>query len=392
MMTSEDIAAPAVEPTRSRLDLPGVLPLLIVAATWEFLLVRVVGVAAATVRDASLRPVVETLATFGSFVESFALLLSLALLGSTVIALVREPAFGPIPHRITLTGFAFTVVVVGALGAVMTVGPDVALLAHAGAVLFSMLVVLGLSWQPVSRRLLAGVGLFLLPTLLRFYASCAISIPMLRTGTSFPLDAYRAAELGAVLAALASPFLVTGVSFRSLIRRPPVVAVALATLPAMALAMALATHPEQVRDICLSSLGFELFLPVPVAIYPPALFCFIFSVALLVLPSPGSPRPHAEQRVGYALALLFVAGLDNLSGTVLALEENVGHVPELVIFYLEGPWDHLDARSQAMVGPPLRDLYQLVLLALGYAVLARGAFGQSRSARPSIPNGEDGAP
>lgn len=384
-------------PTMSRrgsLDLPGILPLLLVAATWEFLLKRVVGLASGSVRGEDLRAVLYTLASIGTFTENFALLLALALIVHSVLAMIRQPTFGPIPHRITICGFAFTLVVIGALGSVTTIGLDTALLAHAASVLLSALLILGLSWHTINRRLLIGCVLLLLPTLLRFYASCAISIPLIRTNSAMPLHAFRAGEVIAVIAALAMPFLVTGLSPRRFIRRPPYIAMGLAAMPTFALAVALTTHGEQVRELCLLSLGFELVIFPAQLFYPVAFFCFLLSVSLLVLPGLGPPRTLAEQRVGYGMALLFVAGLDVLQGTVISLDAEAGHVPELVRFLLEGHWNHLNPEHQAMVGPPLRDMYQLVILALGYGLIAHGAYGQARpdsTNRPTDPERQEGS-
>jgi hypothetical protein len=354
------------------------LPLLLVAATWEFLLQRVVGLASSGVRSTDLRSVLDVLSSVGVFAQNFTLLLAIALIVHSIVAMIRQPSFGPIPHRITISGFAVTLVVVGGLGSVVMIGVDTALLAHAASVLLSALLILGLSWHTVDRRLLIGCVLLLLPTLLRFYASCAISIPMIRTNTAVPLHAFRAGEVCAVIAALAAPFLVTGLTPRKFIRRPPYVAMGLAAMPTLALAVALTTHGDRVRELCLLSLGFELVIVPAQLFYPAALFCFLLSVSLLVLPGLGPPRTYAEQRVGYGMALLFVAGLDVLQGTVISLDAEAGHVPELVRFLLEGHWDHLNPEHQAMVGPPLRDVYQLVVLALGYALIAHGAYGQAK--------------
>lgn len=374
---------PIVESSEGALDLPGILPLLLVAATWEFLLNRVIGLAASGLRAGDLGSLADALAIMGSFVESFALIVALTLLGHSVVTLIRQPSFGPIPHRITISGFALTVIVVGLIGTVTTVGSDAGLVAHSATVLMSALVVLGLSWHPVRRTLLLGAVLLLLPTLLRFYAACAISIPMMRTNSEFPLHAFRAAEVAAVLAALATPWLIAGLKPRELFTRPPVVAFGLAAMPMVALGASLVTHSSQVRELCLLSLGFELVLVPVQVIYPIALFCFLLTIALLVLPGIQRQRSLAEQRVGYALALLFVAGLDGLSGSVLVLSAEVGDVPELVHFLLEGHWEHLNPDHRAMIGPPLRDIYQLVILGLGYVLLARGIAEQADSTQHS---------
>jgi hypothetical protein len=358
------------------LDLPGVLPLVLVAATWELLLLRIIGLAAGAVRGGELADVLGALRRTGSFVESFTLLLCLALAASLVVSLVRRPAFGPLPHRVTVAGFGLVMVALGAANLVVTLGPDTALLAHSATVLLATLVILGLSWHAVDRRLLVGAVLLLLPTLLRFYASCALSIPLLRTSSDLPLHAFRAGEVAAVLAALASPWLLARLSPRALLRRPPLVALGLASMPAIALGTAIAFHEPRVRDICLQSLGFELILPPAVVVYPLALFCFFLAVSLLVLPGAGPLRSLADQRIGYGLALLFVAGLDGLHGTVLGLDAEVGDVPELIRFLLEGHWEHLALGNQALVGPPLRDTYQLVVLGLGYLLIGRGVAGQ----------------
>lgn len=397
-MNRSDDNAQIIVPTstlvsqRSSLDLPGILPLLLVAATWEFLLLRVVGLASSGVRSDDLRTVLGALSSIGIFAENFALLLALALIVHSVIAMIRQPSFGPIPHRITICGFAFTLVVVAALGSMTTIGLDTALLAHAASVLLSALLIFGLSWHFIDRRLLIGCVLLLLPTLLRFYASCAISIPMIRTNSAVPLHAFRAGEVIAVIAALAMPFLVTGLSPRRFIRRPPYIAMGLAAMPTLALAVALTTHGDQVRGLCLLSLGFELVIVPAQLFYPAALFCFLLAMSLLVLPGLGPSRTLAEQRVGYGMAFLFIAGLDVLQGTVISLDAEASHVPELVRFLLEGHWDHLNPEHQAMVGPPLRDVYQLVILALGYGLIAHGAYGQARpdsTTRPTNPEQQE---
>ena len=375
----------------SSLDLPGILPLVLVAATWEFLLNRVVGLAAGAVRAEELRSLLDVLAAVGSFAENFSLLLAFALICHVMISMVRQPSFGPLPHRITVCGFAATIVVVGAAGTLFPLGRDTALLAHAASVLLSVLLILGLSWHAVGWRLLVGSVLLLLPTVLRFYASCAISIPLLRTDSAIPLHAFRAAEALAVIAAMSAPFLLADISLLRFIRRPPIIAMGLAAMPSVALAAALTTHPDQVRELCLLSLGFELFIPLPQVVYPVALFTFLLSVALLVLPGLGPARGLSDQRIGYGMAFLFVAGLDGLRGTVLALDPEAGHIPELVRFLLEGHWEHLNPEHQALVGPPLRDMYQLVILGLGYVLIAYGAFGKaaSRETRTSSTPGEE---
>ena len=117
-------------------------------------------------------------------------------------------------------------------------------------------------------------------------------------------------------------------------------------------------------------------------IYPVALFSVLFAVALLILPGVEGTRSFAEQRVGYGIMLLMVAGLDGLGGTLLALEGGIGDIPALVAYFLEGNWEHLPVEHQALVGPPLRDMYQLVVLGLGYLLLARGIFGQAAPMAP----------
>ncbi len=102
------------------------------------------------------------------------------------------------------------------------------------------------------------------------------------------------------------------------------------------------------------------------------------TVALLVLPGTTAPKTPTEQRIGYGLALLFVAGLDGLGGSVLSLGAEMRDVPELIGFLLEGHWEHLNPQHRALVGPPIRDAYQLVILGLGYLLIARGIVGQAR--------------
>lgn len=360
------------------LDLPGILPLVIVAATWELLLKRIIGLAASVARGAQLTAFLDTLTTVGGFAVNVALLLALVLFAEAMLALVRRPDFGPIPHRVTLSGFALALVAISLVGSFVPISADTALLAHAAAVLLSLLLGVGLVWQEVPRRLLVAMLLLLLPTLLRFYASCAISIPMLRTEGDAPLYAFRAGEVIAVIAALASPWLVAGLTGRDLIKRPPLVGIGLSAMPMMALFMALATQREQVRELCLLSLGFELIIPPVIVVYPLALFAVFLSITLLVMPGVGQVRSLAEQRTGYGMALLFIAGLDDLRGTVFALGADPGDTPELIHFLLEGHWEHLNPSHRAMVGPPLRDLYQLVILALGYLLIVRGATDQRR--------------
>ena len=103
------------------------------------------------------------------------------------------------------------------------------------------------------------------------------------------------------------------------------------------------------------------------------------------MPGLGPARSRNEQRLGYGLALLFLAGLDGLDGAVLAVGAGTPDVPDLVQYLLDGNWSHMTNEQQALVGPPLRDLYRVALVALGYVVFARGIHGLSREAAPSLP-------
>ncbi len=368
--------APATKSQGRSLDLPGVLPLLAVAATWELLLKRVVGHVIEGAPEGGIRQILATLVRVGTFTENLAMLLSLVLFTAAVARLLRQPSLGPIPHRVTICGFAAMVGVITALGWLVPIGADTAVLAHAAAVLLVLLISLGIFWNGVPIRLMIGTVLLLLPTLLRGYTSLALSFPLLRTETAIPLYIFRAAELVAVLAAIASPWLLAGISPLRFVRRPPLIAMGLASLPALAFAAALTEPNEQVEKLCLAAVGFELWLPVTEVIYPVALFFFLLTVAVLVLPGLGRPRSQAEQRVGYGITLLFLAGLDGLWETVTGLGFEPENTPALIQFLLEGNWRTLTAGQQAMVGPPLRDLYQVLLMAYGYVLLLRGVLEQ----------------
>jgi len=372
---SDVVLSPAAQ--RS-LDLPGVLPLLVVAATWELLLKRVIGLAASATLSGGLGSVFSILLTVGSFAEYLALILALVIISSSLLSMIRKPDFGPLPHRITVMGFGGTLVLIGAVGAFITLSPDTGLLAHAATVLLSMLLILGLSWHPIRRRLLIGAVLFLLPTLLRFYASCAISIPMLRTSQLFPLHAFHAAEVAAILAAFAAPWLMTNQSIKDFVRRPPLLPIGLASLPMLTLIAVLSTHEQQLRLLTVHTLGFELILYPAAVIYPLALFSFLLAIALLIIPSAEAQRTLAEQRIGYGLVCLFIAGLDSLGGTMLRFGADPAEGPALVRYFLEGNWALLPLEQQERVGPPLRSIYQLVILGLGYILLARGVYGHAR--------------
>lgn len=395
MSGAEDTTVGAFAPAeRSRwgsLDLPGVLPIMLVAATWEFLLKRVVGIAAGDAPPGTLQQLLSILTAIGTFSENAAFLLALVLFAEAIVNLMRNAGLGPIPHRITICGFACTVVVVTSIGWLFSIGSDTALLAHAAAVLLSLLLCLGLLWHRVKLRLLMGVFTFLLPTVLRFYASCSISLPMLHTESPAPLYIYRSAEVMAVLAAFASPWLLAGLTFKSFIRRPPLIAMGLASLPALALAAALTGPNDHVRELCLGAVGFELLLPPVEVVYPLALFFFLLSVATLILPGLGSPRSHSDQRLGYGIALLFIVGLDALWGPVAGLGVEVDNVPELTLFLLEGNWSDLTTAQQMLIGPPIRDLYQLLLLSFGYVLLARGVLGQRKAGGTGDPSSENGS-
>jgi len=387
-----ETAAPPVEGHRwGSLDLPGVLPIMLVAATWEFLLKRVVSLAAGDAPPGALQHLPTILGAIGSFSENVAFLLGIVLFAEAIVTLMRNAGLGPIPHRITICGFASTVVVVSTVGWLISIGPDTALLAHAAAVLLSLLLCLGLLWHRVKFRLLIGAFAFLLPTVLRFYASCSISLPMLHTESSAPLYVYRSAEVLAILAAIASPWLLAGVTPRSFIRRPPLIAMGLASLPALALAAALTGPNDHVQELCLGAVGFELIVRPVEVVYPLALFFFLLSIAILILPGLGSPRPYSEQRLGYGIALLFVVGLDALSGPVSGLGVEVDNIPELTQFLLEGNWSDLTSEQQMLIGPPVRDVYQLLLLSFGYVLLARGVLGLRKDDEHERPSTNDGS-
>lgn len=364
---------------RWSLDLPGVLPILMVAATWELLLKRVVGQVVQNAAGSTIYEFLQTLVSIGDFTENLSLLLALLLFGATVVDLLRRPSLGPIPHRVTIGGFATAIVMVAGVGWVVSIGVDTAVLANAAAVLLSLLVSVALLWHRIRLRLLIGVGLLLLPTLLRAYASLSISIALLRTETAISLYAFRAAEVVAVLTALVSPWLIGGLTSSELLKRPPLIAMGLASLPALAFAASLTGPNVQVQELCFRAVGFELWLPGAELVYPVALFMFSLTVALLVLPGLGRQRGYSEQRMGYAMSLLFLAGLDGLWGTVSGLGFEPDNVPELIKFLLEGNWSDLTLEQQALVGPPLRDLYQVVLTAFGYVLLMRGIMDGSPS-------------
>jgi hypothetical protein len=359
----------------SQLDLPGILPLLLVAGTWEFLLVRVVAFAAATTSETELDALMSVLRTAGTFSQNLAVLLALVLFAEAVVSLVRDSTFGPLTHRVTVSGFATITLVVCAVSTVVPVGFESTLMAHAATVLFSMLLILSLLWHRVSIRLLLGAVLLLAPTLLRFYASCSISVPLLRTASKIPLFAYHAAEVLAVATALVSPFLLAGLRPQDLIKKTNLVSVGLAALPAVALGTAMAGSADQVRSLCRVGVGFEMFIPAESIVYPLSLFCFLLAVATLVLPGIGKPRNHDEQRIGYGLALLFLAGLDGLEGAVLSVGAGASDMPDLIQYLLEGNWSHMTIEQQTLIGPPLRDLYRVALLGLGYVLVARGIHG-----------------
>lgn len=376
----ETLKGPRLAATTGRLgqlDLPGVLPVVLLAGTWELLLVRVVTLAARTA-ESEAEPWLVALAKVGAFAQYLAVILALVLLAEAVVALVRDSSFGPITHRVTIAGFAAITIAVCAGSTVMRLGSEPSLMAHAAAVLLSLLLVLGLLWHRIGARILVGAVLLLVPTLLRFYASCAISVPLLRTESPVPLYAYHGAEVVAVGTALAAPFLFSGLGLRDLTRRSSLIAMGLASLPAVALAAAMAGSTDQVRHLVRVGAGFEMVIPPAQLVYPLALFAFLLAVALLVLPGFGAPRSRDHQRLGYGLGLLFLAGLDGLEGAVLSVGAGPSDVPDLVAYLLDGSWSHMTADQQGLVGPPLRDLYRVILLALGYVVIARGIHGLAR--------------
>jgi hypothetical protein len=377
-------AMPQVRNSEASLDLPGILPLLLVAATWEFLLIRVVGLAAGSAPRGELETLVHLLSKVGQFAENFSLLLALVLLGHAVLELMRQPAFGPVAHRLTISGFASLVLVIGAAGSFLVVQSETALLAHGAVILMALLLVFGLWWHKIPWRLVVLCVLFLLPALLRFYSSCALSIHGLRTDTAVPLMVFRAAEAIALGATMASPWLVLGFTIRHVSHRASWLNVGLASLPALAFAAVLVAHGPEIRELCLLSLGLELVVQPPQVFYPLGLFCLFFTLSMVILPGMSNPRTDSEQRVAYGLALLFLAGLDGLRGTVASLGVEGADVPELIRFLLEGHWEHLHPAHQAVIGPPVRDLYQVVLMGLGYLLLVRGVYGQrTRSQQPA---------
>jgi hypothetical protein len=361
----------------SSLDIPGVLPIMLVAATWEFLLNRVVSVAAQDAPEGTLGLLLRALFTIGTFSENLAFLLGLALFAEAVIMLMR-PEVGPIPHRITVCGFAVTVLVTSIMGWTVPVSGDTALLAQSAAVLLSLLVTLTLSWHRVRARFLLGAALLLLPTLLRFAASCAISLPLLRTEAPVALIVYRGAEVAAIVAALASPWLLAGLTPRRLVQQQPLIVMGLASVPTFAFVAALVGPGDHARELCLSCLGFELIVPPVPVVYPLALFSYLLAVALLLVPGPGATaRSVGAQRIGYGLVLLFLAGLDGLWGTVAGLQVETVDLPELIPFLLDGNWSRLTTEYAALIGPPVRDVYQLLLLSYGTVLVVRGILAQA---------------
>ena len=133
MDTSEEMVARSVKATagsrKSALDLPFVLPTLLVAATWELLLLRLVLPAAEGLGE-EMAPFLVFLSKVGVFCEFLAAILGLVLLLDVVVSLVRDPSFGPILHRLTVCGFAAAMIGVCAVGTVTTVSSETALLAR----------------------------------------------------------------------------------------------------------------------------------------------------------------------------------------------------------------------------------------------------------------------
>jgi len=360
------------------LDLPIVLPLIVLLASWELLLLRALQISPTRGINSAASASLRIFESIGFFAQNLTALLAIFACGSLLIALLRNLNIGPIVHRLTIGGFGVIVLAVCTASTFFAVGPQTTLMAHAASVLMSILLVVGLFWARRNMSLLVGALLVLLPTVLRFYASCAISFSALRTESSLPLSAFHAAEVVAVVAALSAPFLFAGIRLRSLIERPPVLAIGVAVLPAMTLAAAMIGNEEQVQTMTRSAVGIYLSVPLASVVYPLALFFYVFAIATLILPSPSGTETRRARRIGYGLALLFLAGLDNLEGAVMGLGMGSGDVADLIQYLLDGNWSNLHGEQQLLVGPPLRHLYQVLLMTLGYLVLARGLYGGSK--------------